>query len=354
MLRQRNGACRTRRVPLAAPAPFLEPLDRLRAGARDYFGTDAVSFEPAAERRGRFGRVLRVGVETPGRRFAIFVKQFTAASDSPKDIARQHHCLATEFARTRQADAAFAATPDIGVARPIAMFEDILTLVTEEAPGVGLDMILKRIALRRTRGARDEAIVALKRLGRWLRIFQSQVAVDDPAFRKDYRRYLALRLRDLHRAGGIADPERDAAMAAYDRDAALVAPGDLVPVAAHADLCPPNILVAPDRVTVLDLAASVDRAKHMDVAFVYLHIALAGRRLLLGQSLVRELQDAFLRSYDPALERSAPAFRLMLLLQVIAHQSGLATMRRAGVAGAVAEWRLRRERPWALSLALSV
>jgi hypothetical protein len=91
----------------------------------------------------------------------------------------------------------------------------------------------------------------------------------------------------------------------------------------------------------------------MDVAFVYLHLALAGRHLLLGRSAVRHLQAAFLHAYDPALETSAPAFRLMLLLQVIAQQCTVATLRHRGVKGAIAEWRLRRERPWALELALT-
>ena len=82
-------------------------------------------------------------------------------------------------------------------------------------------------------------------------------------------------------------------------------------------------------------------------------MALAGRRLLLGRALVRALQDAFLSAYDPVLDRSAPPFRLMLLLQVIAHQSGVAAMRHEGLTGAIAGWRLRRERPWALELALT-
>ena len=340
-------------MPLATPAPFLDPLDRLRAGSLEYFGAARVRLEPMAELRGRFGRVLRVGVETPDRRLTIYVKRFTPADDTPKAVERQRAYLVTEFARTRQAQLAFAATPGTAVARPIAMFEDALTLVTEEAPGVGLDVLLKRLALRRTRAARDEVTTALTRLGSWIRTFQARVPVEDPSLRKDYRRYLAVRLRDLHRAGGIGDRERDAALAAFDREAALLGPADLAPVPTHADLCPPNILVAADRVTVIDLAASVDRARHMDVAFVYMHLALAGRRLFLGRTPVRDLQDAFLHAYDPALDRSSPPFRLMLLLQVIAHQCGLATLHHAGLSGAVAGWRLRRERPWALSLAMT-
>ena len=335
-----------------APAHFQDALDRLRAAAPDYFGGRAIRLEPVEERHGRYGRVLRVAVETPERRLGIFLKRYTPRNDSPKEIARQHACLATEFERTRQAQAAFAATPAVGVARPVARFDDLLTLVTEEAPGEGFDLLLKRLAIRRTRGAREAVLTALSRVGAWLRIFQAGVAAN-PSTQKDYRRYLAVRLRDLHRAGGIDDAARDAALATFDRLAALVTPGDLAPVAAHADLCPPNILVARDRVTVLDLAMSVDRAKHMDVAFLYMHLAFAGRRLYLGDRLVREMQETLLRSFDPALDSDAPPFRLMLLLQVIAEQCSHIAHHPGGLGGALHHWRVRRDRPWALALAMS-
>jgi tRNA A-37 threonylcarbamoyl transferase component Bud32 len=311
-------------VPRLATSAFAAVIDHLQADAPRLFHVSTVRCEVLSTRSGQFGTVARVAVEGTPRPTVIFVKVFASVDNTLAERARQLRYLRAEFDRTTIAARAFAATPALGVARPIACFPDLLAIVTEEARGVGLHVLLRRLALGRTRAALDAATTAMRRAGEWVRRFQEAVPVADPTFKKDYRAYLDDRLRTLAATPLFMDTERQRLLAFFDEMSSRIPAADWSPVAVHADFCPPNILVRDDGLTVLDLAMSTDRTKYLDVAHLYMHLALSKRRLLLPQRVIDTLQHALLDGFQRGVSADAPLFRLMLLQHVACHLAGIA------------------------------
>lgn len=328
---------------------FLPIIQQLESNGVHYFGKALSRVEPTEELTGRFSRVLRLRIETGGRILLVFVKRYEARSGTPDEEVRFRRYVTTEFARTMLA--LQCSTKSAGVARPVACLPDQFALVTEGAEGVGLDRLFKRLAFIRTPSACEHIQRSLGRVAGWLRQFQAGVPVVKTRPR-DYRRYLDVRLQELaaHHWGGFGEAERTAALACFDENCARLCPGDLVLVPIHGDLCPPNILVRDDGVTVLDLGMSGDGTRYHDLAHLYLHVELAGRHLRLRRPLVNRLNAALLKGFEPNLDVRAPLFRVMVLQHVICYLSQIARQEREAQS-AIHKWRLRRRMAWCLELA---
>jgi hypothetical protein len=319
---------------------FLPILQHLESNGVHYFGKMPSRLEPTRETAGRFSRVLRVRVDLGDRTFTVFVKRYEAQSGTPEEELRFKRYVITEYNRTLLA--ARCATPSADVTRAIACLPDDFALVTEEAHGVGLDALFRRLAIVRTRAAREHAERALAQVGGWLREFQAGVPVIKTRVR-DYRRYLDIRLQALVRAEhpGFGEADRAAALALFDAASAHLGPDDLALVPIHGDLCPSNILVRDNAVTVLDLAMSTDGTRCHDLAHLFLHAELAGRHLRLGQSVVDGLTRALLSGFDPSLHAGTPLFRMMLLQHVVCDLAQISHVTRTPT-GVFGEWRWRR------------
>ena len=226
--------------------------------------------------------------------------------------------MVNEFERTQLA--ARGATRAAGVVTPIACLPDHFALVTEEAPGVPLDRLLKRLWLARTPATLARIRTTLGRLGQWVEAFQAAVPTKTTVAR-DRREYLDVRLRRLVAAGGRAfdEVDRAAILSRFDRLAGAVPAAELELTAIHGDFCPSNVLVREDGVTVLDLAMTADGCRYHDLAHLYMHIGLLGRHLRLGQGVTGRLQAALLAGFDPALTAEQPLFRLMVMQHVACH-----------------------------------
>jgi Ser/Thr protein kinase RdoA (MazF antagonist) len=320
---------------------FPNVISRLSADSSTYLGVRAASLSAVSELAGQFTRVQRLRVDGGESTFYIFVKLFTPTSTAHDEEARQRRYLAAEYERTLEAALALQQTPSLSVPRVIAYFPDLFALVTREAPGERLDRLLKRFAVIRTAAAKERLCRALGRVGEWVRRFQAGVPVRDPLSRKDYAAYADERLRALVAAGagGFRERHRTAVRSAVEAHLTLIPADDLAAVAVHADLCPANILVRDDGVTVLDLAMSTDRTRYLDLAHLHFHLSLAARRLRLGSDLARTLQGALLHGYDPHLRADEPLFRLMLTQHVVCHLAGQCD--RAAVHPALRDWRMR-------------
>jgi hypothetical protein len=297
--------------------------------------------EPTAEMAGRFSRVLRVRVDLGDRTVTIFLKRYEARSGTPDEELRFRRYVNIEFTRTHLA--AHCATRSAGVPRAIACLPDDFAIATEQAHGVGLHALFRRLAIVRTRAARENAERALAQVGGWLREFQAGVPVINTRVR-DHRHYLDVRLQELARGRrqGFGEAQRAAALASFDAEHARLKPGDLAPVPIHGDLCPSNILVRDNAITVLDLAMSGDGTRCHDLAHLFLHVELAGRHLRLSQSLVNGLTHALLSGFEPSLHSGAPLFRIMLLQHVVCDLAQISRGVPLSGAGIVGEWKWRR------------
>jgi Ser/Thr protein kinase RdoA (MazF antagonist) len=155
---------------------------------------------------------------------------------------------------------------------------------------------------------------ALAQTGDWLQRFQRNVPPNAAAPR-DLREYVDVRLRRLSAGGfaGFTHRHRAVILSALDSLLAAAAAGDLRMRAMHGDLCPSNILVHDDGVTVLDLAMSSDGPRFHDLAHLYMHVGLCGRHLRLGTRVTARLQARLLDGYGAAGASTNAAFRASLL-----------------------------------------
>jgi hypothetical protein len=327
-------------------ATFAPVLARLRVTADALFGGAIRRIDAGREIVGPSARLLPVRVYAASTAVDLFAKRFVTTASASEELERLSRYFRWESERTLQAAATFRSTANLGVSRVVASFPDLLTLITERAPGAGLDRVLNRLALVRNRNAVDAALTALSRVGEWLRRFQAGVPVRDPTFRKDYREYLDIRLRALAASGrgGFTGDHRVALLSVFETIVRQVDADDLALVPIHADLCPANVVVRDAGITVLDLAMSSDGNKYVDLAHLAFHIKLLGRWWRLGPALADRLECALLGGYDPGLRPDAPLFELMMLQHSVCHLAAHA----AKLGGWAEERRLRRRVRWTL------
>ncbi len=329
---------------LSPAAAFV--LDHLKVNSERYFG-EVAALQPLHELIGPASRVVRARLRLRERDLIVYVK-FYEQTASPEQRIRFERYVRNEFDRTTRARQFTTAGAD--VPSPIVCIPEQLALVMHEATGTTLARLLRQLCVVRTPSSGRAVLRGLHRVGRWLRQFQGGAPTRslNPA---DMRRYLDVRLtrllRQQRRAFTAAD--REAVLDFHDRHAALFTADDLRVVPIHADLCPTNILVRCDGITVLDLASSCDGARYCDVAHLYMHLAFAGRRFRLGRTLTDHMQDVLLNSFERGLRPDAPLFRLMLLRHLACYLVWISTQPRYDQT-TIGEWRFGRAiaRSWSM------
>ncbi|HEX5473911.1 MAG TPA: aminoglycoside phosphotransferase family protein [Vicinamibacterales bacterium] len=320
-------------------AGFEPLLARLAGGATQYFGDARTSLEPVGRLERPFSDLLRVRVTADGRESHAFVKVFRPRGSDPQEIAQLRRWVEREYRATARLHEALRGRPGLTALRPVAVFPDSLAIVTEEAAGLPLDRVLRRALWGASSATPLEAIAG--RIGAWIRTYQGVTESTGVLSLEERRDYLDVR---LHRLVPLLldDRERARALALFDDLAARVSPAVLPLVAIHADLCPSNILVAPDGgVTVLDFAMAKTGSRLHDVAHLYMHLEFLGWRPRPRASRVPSVQRALVAGFDPAVTPADPLFRLMLLQHVVCH-----AVQRVEAAGgrlsAARRWVLRR------------
>ena len=331
--------------------PFEPVLARLKLDSTAIPDSSA-RLQPWRQFSGPFSRVLHVRIAAASPREDLFVKVFVPETDTPEEIARQRRYFDSECTRSAQANAALAGHSGLRAPRIVAAFEDLLAIVSERETGVSLERLFKRLVLRRSAGALRQTEAALTRVGQWVRGFQDGVPVRNPAFQKDYREYLDVRLRRLveTNGGAFTRAHRQKFLDAFDASAARLAPDDLRLVPIHADLCPSNVLVRDDGITVLDFAMSSDGNRFMDIAQLDLHLRSMCSRWRLGDAVTERLQTALFAGFDPDLRPDLPLFRLMTLQHTVC-QLTLCAVPARGPMRLLQERRLRRRIAWSLRVA---
>ena len=234
------------------------------------------------------------------------------------------------------------------------MSRGLLRLITQEASGITLARLLRQLCFVRTPACHGTVLCALQRVGRWLREFQAGVPpVSRKVIMANLRTYLDARLMRLVSQGRLSFDEaaRQAVLEFHDAHAARLTPSDLRVVPIHADLCPTNLIVRPDGITVLDLASSSDGARYCDVAHLYMHLEFAGQRFRFGSRLTDQMQRVLLETFEPKLRPDAPLFKLMLLQHLVCHVIWLTTHDHRYDRSALGEWRFRRmlARSWSMA-----
>lgn len=324
---ERAGAALSGAPDPQAVLTLFEPvLERLGAEAAVHFGTPQVRLSPVSHEDRPFSQLLRVGVWRPGSERPdchLFVKRFKPKPEEG-GVERMRQRVLHDYHVSRRIFDAMAAVPGVGAVRPIACYPDHLTVVTQQADGETLMAHLDRHArwFPASRTMEDLART-MAAVGRWVKVFQSTQPGTRLVDLADWRAYVAIRLDRLAGQGIVPPSFRDRFLSHLDLLAAQVPEADLADVVIHADLAPGNVLVAGDRIVVLDFAMTQRGSAVHDISRLYVQLDVLAAKPQFRSAVVRRLQSALLEGFDPAMTASRPLFRFFVLLHRLNHFGSL-------------------------------
>lgn len=340
---------------MVRPEPTIDDaIARLRTKAPSLFGVDDLTFTVLHAGEREASTVARVAVRGPGLDTTVFVKVFKPRKKGQEGWDEAQRWVVQDYEVASRVYRALAGNGRFAAVRPLACFPEALAVVTAEASGVTLLHLLERRARwwpsPAALGALEEVLASV---GGWLRAFQ---AIDGSSGRfslEQMRDYIDVRLRRLLETTPPAlDAEGRARVLRYfDATAAGVAPGDLGLVLTHADLAPSNVLIDGSGVTVIDFAMAAPGGVYMDVARLYTQLEFLTAKPMFRPSVVRRLQQALLRGFDPDLTVDRPLFRLFVLQHLLCHMSNIARNPAPALSRLYNRHQLRLRRQWLESFA---
>jgi hypothetical protein len=330
---------------MAVDAGDFEPvLQRLSDEARERFNAPTVSLTPLERLSRPFSQLLIVRAATPSRHIDLYVKRIRPTGSEPDATALVLRRLKREYDGAAAAYNAVRGHAGLYAVRPVALYPDLLAIVTERLPGRTLRHVLSRDAVWwASPGASRRLGSMVAGVARWLQMYQNRELSRERASLADLRSYLDIRLRALaaRRFLGIAERDRDALLDYFDARAAAVTPEMLGVARAHGDLNPENILVDGDRVGLVDFSMIKVGPRLLDVTHLYMCFELMRWRPWYRPSLLRDLQRRLLGEYDPTLAPGDPLFEVLALQHAVARLTGLPDTVTT-TAAAIRRWILRR------------
>ncbi len=309
------------------PDVFGPALTRLRHDAVSVFG-GSVTLQPVAYELRPFSHLLRLAVRQKGGTAPdthCFLKIFKP-KPVPDGAAQMRARVEHDFAVNLRIHDALLPFPKFGAVRPLVCYPELLTIVTEDADGQTLLAYLERHAAwwpsRRVVATLCDTMAAT---GQWLRAFQTIEPAGAPVGLDEIRSYVDLRLQRLVAAGSpvVTTGAREAILTHIDALFAATLPEQRRTLIIHADLAPGNVLVAGDRIVVLDFAMTSRGTRLHDLTRLYLQTTLLGAKPHLRQPVLDRVLAALLDGFEPGLTPGDPLFRLLSLLHRVNHLATL-------------------------------
>ncbi|MDH3602521.1 MAG: aminoglycoside phosphotransferase family protein [Candidatus Tectomicrobia bacterium] len=294
-------------------------------------GVQATRVEVIGEVCRPYSRLRKIRITTPQRRLQAYMKQYLLKEPGEAHAAMMRERVAKDYQVTSTVCARFeAACPGLHVQRPLACFPDLRIVVFEESPGDNFQAFIRRHAYGWPARCRlTQLLEYAERCGEWLRCLQQLFPGEAPFVPEEMWIYIDQRLQRL-----IAAPEspldetmREQIHGYFEHLTAQSKNPDLRTSATHADFFPGNILVDPTGVTVLDLAMFTQSSVYHDVAQFYHQLELLRLKPIFRPGAIRQLQQAFLRGYDPDFDPWNPMFAAFQLQHVTTHLHRLYRLR---------------------------
>jgi hypothetical protein len=243
----------------------------------------------------------------------------------------------------------FRGHQSLGVARPIGVFPEEFTIVTEEAPGTSLtDLIARSARLCMLDGQQEQLAEYCATAGAWLREFQSVTSQGVGNFDLEaLLQYCDVRL-DALAAAGCADMEagfknkfQTYLRATHERAKSRL---NLI-VGRHNDFSPHHIFVNGARIAVIDFGF-FDHGSHLyDVCRFWFQLERLKWNPLCRTSVVDRFQDSFFAGYGMSREACGAGFEMVASRYFLTQLTTLAEQRRRG---GIRGWMDRRSYKWCL------
>ena len=328
------------------PRAFEPVVSRLQEDLAKVTAGPPARVLPVAYEERPFSSVLRVRAIEPAGDACYFVKIYKSTQD-PGNIEKIRARVSQDFVTTQRLARAMTTDPRLRVVDVIACYPDHLAIVTRQAVGDTLRAYLDRHASWFPgAGTRARLMAALSTVGEWIRAFQRLDPAGGVIEECELREYVDVRLKRLVQRGIYSGTRREAILAYLAGLGATMSHGDLARVLVHADMAPGNILIATDRVTVLDLAMVQRGAPLHDITRLYLQLDVLRAKPQFRPRVVAAIQRALLHGYDPGLSAAHPLFRYLVMLHRINHLSTLTLNRESFPASMVSRRVLQVHRSW--------
>ena len=336
--------------PPVLSARMQSMLNRLHEDAEGILGARPLEIVPESCQVRESSEVARVRVVTPSGMHIVFAKIFRprpGEADTGQALTR----FRRDCSVTRHVSDAMKSLPDLRAVEPIVWYEDLLGVITNEAPGRPLSLAISRDARWPREESRLAALeLAVSRVGRWIAAFQriasepSASAVSLDASR-DYIDARLQKLTALPRAAFSQDDRRDV-VALFDRSAAAVGNNDLTEVAVHGDIVPSNVMADADRVTVLDFGMTARGSRYLDIARLYTQLEFYAAKPQYRPETIARLQASALEGFEAGLRADNPLFEIAAVQHVVCHL--LSHVRQPGSfpASLYSAHQCRRHRRW--------
>jgi hypothetical protein len=286
--------------------------------------------------------VSRVELDCDGAAKVVYVKRMKPGDVSRSRLLAEHQILEQLFEH-------FRGHESFGVARPIGVFPEEFTLVTEEAPGTSLTNLITRSAKRFMLDGQQTTLARhCAAAGAWLREFQSLTYRDSGAFDIEALvQYCDLRLDALDAAGsrglsgGFKEKFRAYLRATHERARSVL---NRI-VGRHNDFSPHHIFVSGGRISVIDFGF-FDHGSHLyDVCRFWFQLESLKLNPLCRASAVERFQDGFFAGYGASRDACGPGFDMVASRYFVTQLATLAARpARAGIRG----WMDRRSYAWCL------
>jgi len=293
-----------------------------------------------------YSTVSRIEIDCDGSPKAVYLKRIKDDGIG-RDAAR--HRVLVEYQILTELFGHFRTCRNRGVARPIAVFPEELSVVTEEVPGTVLAEMIGTFA-KRYASARRQATLEkyCTSAGAWLRAFQAHTTQGSGEFNiEGLMHYCDQRLDTLIADGqsGI-DAQFKEMFRSYLVRMHARSRGKVSTITGrHNDFSPHNIIVNGERISVIDFGFFDYDSPLYDVSKFWFQLECMKVSPLFRPSTIERLQNSFFAGYGAAFDHRDPAFELVASRYFVTR---LATMVKEGRRGGLRGWIDRRSYKWCL------
>jgi Ser/Thr protein kinase RdoA (MazF antagonist) len=204
---------------------------------------------------------------------------------------------------------AFEPHPDLGVVRPVACFPEWLSLVTEECAGQSVAALFQNAKVYSPRRGAEQLSAVCLRAGNWLRLFQDWTAQSEGMVNlEEIVEYVRVRLDvlALHAESEFDSRRREQIARLVATLLSQVRPNELKMVGRHNDYAPNNMLVANNRLTVLDFGGFNYGPIYRDICKFWFKLEELQIGFLVSARTVSMAQQAFWSGYGTRVDLSHP------------------------------------------------
>ena len=289
-----------------------EILDQIvRDGNRIFATRGKVTVGTIDERSNPGSTTYRIELLLGEERHAIYVKTLIpgrgATEKIKEDVLKEYEVLCSLYD-------GFADMPGVSVVRPLAVFPEYRTIVTEEAPGPTLQHRLARAT--RPWASSDDSGKAGRSCylaGKWLNKFQQLTYRGNSPFSAgDIVDYCNVRLCDLvaRPDSGVNDSLQEKLSDCIEAMSRQAKQQENTVAGCHNDFAPHNMIAQDNHLCVLDFGFFNYDSTIYDVCRFWHRLETFKTDPLVSSSRITEYQESFLLGYEHTVDRNASAFRL--------------------------------------------